>query len=103
MFFDDLLKSDQPILSAWNDLLTKTGQITGIELDLDCIENVLSSAMSPSGFHLNDIRKIILTTSKKLTYLHVCEGAVTLIDGRQDQSTAKTIAYLVSDFIKSQK
>jgi formiminoglutamase len=102
VFFDDLLKSDQPILSAWNDLLNKTGLVTGMELDLDCIENVLSSAMTPSGFHLNEIRKIILTTSKKLAYLHICEGAVTLIDGRYDQSVAKTIAYLVSDFIKSQ-
>lgn len=103
VYFDDLLKSDQPILSAWNDLLTKTGQVTGLELDLDCIENVLSSAMSPSGFHLNEIRKLILTTTKKLMYLHVCEGAVALNDGRQDQNTAKTIAYIISDFIKSQK
>ncbi|MFA4867464.1 MAG: formimidoylglutamase [Pedobacter sp.] len=103
VFFDDLLKSDQPILSAWNNLLTKTGQVTGLELDLDCIENVLSSAMSPTGFHLNEIRKLILTTTKKLTYLHVCEGAVALTNGRQDQNTAKTIAYIISDFIKSQK
>ncbi|MEQ7798263.1 formimidoylglutamase [Pedobacter sp. ASV1-7] len=102
VFFDDLLKSDQPILSSWNDLLKKTGLVTGMELDLDCIENVLSSAMTPSGFHLNEIRKIILTTSKKFAYLHICEGAVTLIDGRHDQSVAKTVAYLVSDFIKSQ-
>lgn len=103
VFFDDLLKSDQSIHSAWNSLLTKTGHITGMELDLDCIENVMSSAMSPSGFSLNEIRRIILTTVKKFAYLHICEGAVTLTDGRKDQSTAKTIAYLVSDFIKSQR
>lgn len=103
VFFDDLLKSDQPFLTAWNSLLTKTGHTTGLEIDLDSIENVLSSAMSPSGFPLNEIRKIILTTTKKLAYLHICEGAVALNEGRQDQSTAKTIAYLVSDFIKSQK
>lgn len=102
VFFDDLLSTDQSILSAWNNLITKTGQTTGLELDLDCIEHVLSSAMTPSGFSLNEIRRIILTSSKKLAYLHICEGAVALIDGRQDQSTAKTIAYLVSDFIKSQ-
>lgn len=103
VFFDDLLKSDQPILSVWNSLLRKTGPITGLELDLDCIENVLSSATSPSGFPLNEIRRLILTAHKKFSYLHLCEGAVALTDGRRDQTTAKTIAYLISDFIKSQK
>jgi len=103
VFFDDLLKSDQSTLSIWNSLLKKTGTVTGIELDLDCIENILSSAMSPSGFHLNEIRRLILTSGKKFSYLHICEGAVALTDGRQDTTTAKTIAYLVSDFIKSQR
>lgn len=102
VFFDDLLKSDQPILSSWNMLLKKTGPVTGLELDLDCIENVLSSAMSPSGFSLNEIRKLLLTANKKFAYFHLCEGAVALTDGREDMTTAKTIAYLVSDFIKSQ-
>lgn len=103
VYFDDLLINDQSILSHWNSLLTKTGLTTGLELDLDCIEHVLSSAMTPSGFSLNEIRRIILTSAKKFAYLHICEGAVALIDGRQSQSTAKTIAYLVSDFIKSQR
>lgn len=102
VFFDELLKSDQPILSAWNNLLKKAGPLTGMELDLDAIENVLSSAMSPSGFPLNEIRRLILTSTKKFAYLHICEGAVALTDGRKDQTTAKTIAYLISDFIKAQ-
>lgn len=103
VFFDDLLKYDQPIISAWNMLLQKTGAFTGIELDLDCIAHVLSSAMTPSGFPLNEIRRLILNTTKKISYLHICEGATVLSDGRQCQTTAKTIAYLISDFIKSQK
>lgn len=103
IFFDDLLKSDHSILSAWTNLLKKTGSATGLELDLDCIENVLSSAITPSGFPLNEIRRLILNSDKKFQYLHVCEGAVALIDGRQSQTTSKVIAYLISDFIKSQK
>ncbi|TKC58053.1 arginase [Pedobacter hiemivivus] len=103
VFFDDLLKSDQPIFSAWNNLVKKTGTTTGLELDMDCIENVLSSAMTPSGFSLNEIRKLILTSAKKFAYLHICEGAVALIDGRQCKTTPKTLTYLISDFIKSQK
>lgn len=102
VFFDELLKSDQPIVSVWHSLLKKAGPLTGLELDLDSIADVLSSAASPSGFSLNEIRKLILTSTKKFAYLHVCEGAVELSDGRKNQTTAKTIAYLVSDFIKSQ-
>lgn len=103
VFFDDFLKNDQSILSAWDILLKKAGAVTGLELDLDCIENVLSSAMTPSGFRLNEIRRLLLNTNKKMSYMHICEGAVALNNGRQDQSTGKTIAYLISDFIKSQK
>ena len=102
VFFDELLKSDQPTLSAWNGLLKKTGAFTGLELDLDAIENVLSSAMGPSGFPLNEIRRLILASTKKFAYLHICEGAIALTDGPQDKTTAKTIAYLISDFIKAQ-
>ncbi|WEK19302.1 MAG: formimidoylglutamase [Candidatus Pedobacter colombiensis] len=103
VFFDDLLKGDQSVFTAWANLLKKTGTTTGLELDLDCIENLLSSAMTPSGFTLNEIRRLILTSTKKFTYLHICEGAVALTDGRSSQSTPKTITYLISDFIKSQK
>ena len=102
VFFDDLLKSEKPISQAWNALLKLSGPDTGLELDLDCMANVLSSASGPSGFSLNEVRQLILNTTIKFQYLHICEGAVELSDGRQDQSTAKTIAYLISDFIKSQ-
>jgi formiminoglutamase len=103
VFFDNLLKSGQPLSDHWQGLLKQTGPSTGLELDLDCIADVLSSAAGPSGFSLNEIRKLVLTSGKKFMYLHLCEGAVALIDGRKDQTTAKTIAYLISDFIKSQK
>lgn len=103
MFFDDMLKSQQPLSSFWSTLLKQTDQHPGLEIDLDCIENVLSSAITPSGFSINEIRRLILTSAKEFAYLHLCEGAAALIDGRQDQTTAKVMAYLVSDFIKSQK
>lgn len=102
IFFDDLLKSDQPILIHWTELLKKTN-IPGLEIDLDGVENVLSSASTPSGFSINEIRKMLLTSAQTFAYLHICEGATALSDGRESQSTAKTIAYLVSDFIKAQK
>ncbi|WP_316849868.1 formimidoylglutamase [Pedobacter agri] len=97
IFFDDILKGveDENFLSA-------IGPFAGLEIDLDCIQNVLASAETPSGFAVNDIRKLILTNEKKFSYLHISEGATRLLDGRVSKLTSKLIAYLVSDFIKAQ-
>ncbi|MBC8987142.1 formimidoylglutamase [Pedobacter sp. N36a] len=102
VFFDDLLAADHSYLMELHPLLSVLTNPTGLEIDLDCIENVLSSAFTPSGFQLNDIRKIILQTKKKFAYMHVCEAAAKMSDGRESSATAKTIAYLVTDFIKAQ-
>ena len=79
------------------------GSFTGIELDLDCVENVLSSAATPSGITALQARQYIsfTATDAKVAYLHVCEGATQLTDGRKDDSTGKLISCLVSDFIKA--
>lgn len=76
---------------------------TGIELDLDCIENVLSSATSPVGISVLQARQFInfTATDVKVAYLHICEGAVQLMDGRKDDSTGKLISTLVCDFVKA--
>ncbi|RQO67901.1 arginase [Pedobacter sp. KBW06] len=103
LFFDDLLKNNQPLPEQLQPLLKNLANETGLEIDLDCIENLLSSAFTPSGFNINEIRRIILSMEKKLAYMHLCEGAVLLNDGRQSAGTAKAIAYLVTDFIKAQK
>ena len=75
---------------------------TGIEIDLDCVENILSSAITPSGITPLLARKYITFTAQdsKVAYLHICEGATQLADGRKNESTGKLISYLVSDFIK---
>ena len=76
---------------------------TGIELDLDCIEYVLSSAFTPSGISALHARQYMnfTATDAKVAYLHICEGATQMADGRKDESTAKLISYLVSDFVKA--
>jgi formiminoglutamase len=78
---------------------------TGIELDLDCVENVLSSALTPSGISALHARRFVTFTAanSKVAYLHICEGATHLTDNRQDDSTGKLISYLVSDFIKARE
>ena len=76
---------------------------TGVELDLDCIEHTLSSAGTPSGITALHARQFVnfAAIDCKVAYLHICEGAVQLADGKKDDSTGKLICYLVSDFIKA--
>jgi formiminoglutamase len=100
-YYEDLLKSEETRLANWKHFIKDLPEPCGLEVDLDSIANLLSSASSPSGFSLNEIRSFLLSCSKKFSYLHLCEGATELADGRQDLTTAKTIAFLVSDFIKA--
>lgn len=77
------------------------GKPAGIELDLDCIENVLSSAVTPCGITTLQARQYIhAAKNSNPVYLHIPEGAVSLRDGRSASSTGKLIAYLVTDFIR---
>ncbi len=76
---------------------------TGVELDLDSIREILSSAMSPTGITTIHARQymVFAGANPKIAYLHIAEGATKLDDGREDEQTGKLIAYLVTDFVKS--
>ena len=76
----------------------------GIELDLDCLENTLSSAMTPCGITIQQARQYLsfVATDAKCAYLHICEGA-SEIDGTKSSTMGKLIGYLVTDFVKENK
>lgn len=78
--------------------------LCGIELDLDGIANALSSAQSPVGISPLHARQYLnfVAADSKAAYLHICEGAVQLSDGRKDPGTGKLISYLIADFVKGQ-
>lgn len=75
----------------------------GIELDLDSIQNVLSSAATPCGITTLNARQYLnyVAISTKVAYVHICEGATKTETGETSMFTGKLISYLVSDFIKS--
>lgn len=77
----------------------------GLELDLDSIEGVLSSAVTPSGVQAVHARQYVTfaATDSRIAYLHICEGATLLEDGRSDASTGKLISYIVTDFVKARE
>ncbi|MAT90462.1 MAG: arginase [Flavobacteriaceae bacterium] len=70
----------------------------GLEIDVDAIENFPSSAMTPSGFTMNETRKFLRYFSRRsqLTYVHICEAAPT---DDTSHRTGKALAYLVNDVI----
>jgi formiminoglutamase len=75
----------------------------GIEIDLDAIPNIASSAMTLSGFSVEELRQFIsfFGQNSNATYLHICEGAPDLGEEKNDHLIGKLIGYLVTDFIKS--
>ena len=77
--------------------------MSGIDLDLDAIQNTLSSAMTPVGISPVHARQYVsfAAADTKPAYLYICEGATRLSDGRSDSSSAKLISYLISDFVKA--
>jgi len=76
--------------------------MTGIDIDLDGIQNTLSSAMTPVGISPVHARQYVsfAAADSKAAYFHICEGATRLTDGRTDATSGKLASYLVTDFIK---
>ena len=68
----------------------------GLEIDCDAIENFSSSAMTPSGFGVNQIRNFIkIAGNQKVHYLHLCEA-----NAEKNPQIGKALSYFVSDFLR---
>ena len=72
---------------------------TGIELDLDGIEYLPSSAATPCGVTSREALQYVshIASHCKVGYLHICEG----IASKEDALVGKLITYVVTTFIKN--
>jgi len=72
----------------------------GIELDMDSIAYMPSSAFTPSGVTVEQARCYIrrMAQAEKVVYLHLPEAAPAT--EQEDKVVGKTLSYLVTDFIK---
>ena len=98
-FYEDYI--DYPDLQRdIENFKTRAGsQPVGIEIDLDCIEHMPTSAYTPCGFSISEVREALrklATTNAQ--YLHLPEGAPT--NNAEEMIVGKTLSYLVCDFIK---
>ncbi|OYU79621.1 MAG: arginase [Flavobacterium sp. BFFFF1] len=75
----------------------------GIEIDLDALPNIASSAMTMSGYSIEETRLFVSYFGKNpnAAYLHICEGAPDLGEDKNKHLIGKLIGYLVTDFIKA--
>lgn len=74
----------------------------GVEIDCDSIENVPSSAMTPSGFSANQARAFasFFGKHKNAAYLHLCEAAPNENDTDEMYRIGKLLSYLITDFMR---
>ncbi|AUS06642.1 formimidoylglutamase [Pseudotamlana carrageenivorans] len=72
----------------------------GIEIDCDAIENIASSAMTPSGFSVTKTRQFLhnFAIEENAVYLHLCEADTTKKKGAL---VGKLLTYLITDFIRA--
>lgn len=91
---------EQELFQAFNFIRS---DCYGIEIDLDAIPNIASSAMTMSGFSIEQLRQFIhfFGKNENAAYLHICEGAPSLGDDKNGHLIGKLITYLMTDFIKA--
>jgi len=103
-FFDDYIGNPalyrKDILEVAEELSGSTA--IGIDLDLDAIQHMPTSAYSPSGISVEDARFYarIMGSLDNVRYFHLPEGAPKNTD--EDKIIGKTLAYLVWEFIEAQ-
>lgn len=96
---EDILKSPAEINRKFEECVREIESSKfGFELDCDAIANFPSSAMSPAGFTVNQVRNFISIVSKNTNccYFHICEAAP---DSNCAGTVGKALSYFICDFI----
>lgn len=99
-FFGDYLMDPLSFRRDLHGFLAQDVSPLGVELDLDVIRHMPSSAFSPSGMAIEDGRyylRAILGSSRKVLYVHLPEAAPNTPS--QGRIVGKALAYLVHDVI----
>jgi formiminoglutamase len=96
----NLIDDASEIIESWN--LDK--HRIGIEIDMDCIANMPSSAFSPSGWSLDEVRTYLMRTIpqvEQLAYVHLPEAAPK--NDLEHKLVGKALTYLVRDIVNHSK
>lgn len=98
-FLEDITYLDQDLSKAF-DFVLDAGVPCGIELDMDVIRMMPSSAISPTGFSVEQARQFVRKAGRalKTAYLHLPEAAPKTPE--ESKVIGKALSYLVCDFAK---
>lgn len=104
VFWDDVFVRQK---MDWEQAIAETlgfvaQESFGVELDVDCMEQVLSSAATPVGIHTHHALQYLYQCGLQphSIYLHLPEGVTDRADGQHNIFTGKLLSYLVQAFIK---
>jgi formiminoglutamase len=97
VFWEDIFLRKQYDWGAGKALVFVCKNAFGVELDLDCIENVMSSAATPVGVSAQQAMEYLYQcgSTPNAVYLHLPEGVTQRADGQQNILTGKLLSYLV--------
>ncbi len=104
-FFEDYIESpqqfDEDLHLVFSSLAND--RPCGIELDMDAIQHMPSSAYTPSGITLEQARKYVRKFAHHSTtcYLHLPEASPQ--NSLEEKIVGKSLAYLVWDFIQTRQ
>ncbi len=100
LFLEDIEPSTNrsSFIKHWVDVKLHSQYSLGLELDLDGIAGLQSSAKSPEGFTLGEVRNLVtyLVNKRRISYFNLTEGIAD-----PEGQTAKAAAYLLADFINA--
>jgi formiminoglutamase len=102
-YYEDYLLGKSTLLTDFEkriEELNPTEKIA-LEIDMDAIAFMPSSALSPSGFSVDQIRAVCLslkTIQSKVAYLHFPEAAPK--NPIEQKIVGKTLSYFVRDFVR---
>lgn len=100
LFLEQVTYLDKDLAKAI-DYVVDDNVPCGVEVDMDAIRMMPSSAMSPSGFSLEQARHFVKKCAMglKVAYLHLPEAAPKNDIDRT--VVGKALSYLVTDFVKA--
>lgn len=105
VFMEDFIDGKEKWVSyiqEVKEMIHTENKITGMELDLDVIQMMPSSASSPFGCDFIQARQYVRTLVQTglMKYFHIPEGAP--IEELERNQVGKALALLVSDFVGAQ-
>ena len=97
--YEDFLAGEESLEETYVRISELLGREFGLEIDVDVVANFPSSAQSPSGFTLGQLREMIYALDFVPHYLHLCEGRIT--GAEEFAHVGRGLALLTADFIKA--